>query len=188
MWSPQFLSPLIKGLSNITRVVKTTKQEHLVAWHREDCEPHDWKFMLHTTTSVPAEFCHLSSWPTLYDPAEFPCLAKTTPRPTFSFTFTYTTYALYLSFISLINEIWTDADLWLICSSKQWFADVVARLLVKNLPAMQETWARSLGQKDSLEKGNGFLLQWFYLENSMDRGVWWAAVYGVAMNQIWLND
>ena len=26
-------------------------------------------------------------------------------------------------------------------------------LLVKNLPAMQETWVRSLGQEDSLEKG-----------------------------------
>ena len=25
--------------------------------------------------------------------------------------------------------------------------------LVKNLPAMQETWVRSLGQKDPLEKG-----------------------------------
>ena len=25
--------------------------------------------------------------------------------------------------------------------------------MVKNLPAMQETWARSLGQEDSLEKG-----------------------------------
>ena len=26
-------------------------------------------------------------------------------------------------------------------------------LTVKNLPAMQETWVRSLGQEDSLEKG-----------------------------------
>ena len=25
--------------------------------------------------------------------------------------------------------------------------------MVKNLPAMQETWVRSLGQKDPLEKG-----------------------------------
>ena len=25
--------------------------------------------------------------------------------------------------------------------------------MVKNLPAMQETWARSLGQEDPLEKG-----------------------------------
>ena len=26
-------------------------------------------------------------------------------------------------------------------------------LIVKNLPAMQETWVRSLGQEDPLEKG-----------------------------------
>ena len=26
-------------------------------------------------------------------------------------------------------------------------------LMVKNLPAMQETWVQSLGQKDPLEKG-----------------------------------
>ena len=28
--------------------------------------------------------------------------------------------------------------------------------------------------------GNGNLLQYSYLENSMERGIWWAAVYGVA--------
>ena len=31
-------------------------------------------------------------------------------------------------------------------------ASLVAQL-VKNLPAMQETWVRSLGREDSLEKG-----------------------------------
>ena len=32
------------------------------------------------------------------------------------------------------------------------WASLVAQL-VKNLPAMQETWVQSLGQKDPLEKG-----------------------------------
>ena len=32
------------------------------------------------------------------------------------------------------------------------WASLVAQL-VKNLPAMQETWVRPLGQEDSLEKG-----------------------------------
>ena len=32
------------------------------------------------------------------------------------------------------------------------FKAMVAQM-VKNLPAMQETWVRSLGQEDSLEKG-----------------------------------
>ena len=33
------------------------------------------------------------------------------------------------------------------------FLSSLAAQLVKNLPAMQETWARSLGQEDPLEKG-----------------------------------
>ena len=35
--------------------------------------------------------------------------------------------------------------------------------LVKNLPAMQETWVRSLGQEDPLEKGMA-------IHSSLDRG------------------
>ena len=37
--------------------------------------------------------------------------------------------------------------------------------MVKNLPAVRETWVRSLGQEDPLEKG-----MYSCLENSMDRG------------------
>ena len=31
---------------------------------------------------------------------------------------------------------------------------------------------------------NGYSLQYSCLENSMDRGAWWATVYGVAKSQI----
>ena len=37
--------------------------------------------------------------------------------------------------------------------------------MVKNVPAMQETWVRSLGQKDPLEKGMATLSSIPYLEN-----------------------
>ena len=50
--------------------------------------------------------------------------------------------------------------------------------LVKNLPAVQETWIRSLGWEDPLEKEmatHSSILAWI-----MDRGAWWAAVHGVA--------
>ena len=48
--------------------------------------------------------------------------------------------------------------------------------MVKNLPAMQETWVRSLGWEDLLEK---IPLQDSYLENSKDRGAWWAKSLGL---------
>ena len=52
--------------------------------------------------------------------------------------------------------------------------------MVKNLPAKQETWVRSLGWEDSPGEGNGYPLQYSCLENPMDRGAWWASVHGVA--------
>ena len=54
---------------------------------------------------------------------------------------------------------------------------------VKSLPAMQETWARSLGQEDPLEKGNGYPLQYSCLENPMDSGAWGATVHGVTKSR-----
>ena len=52
--------------------------------------------------------------------------------------------------------------------------------MVKHLLAMQETWVGSLGQEDPLEKKNGNPLQYPYLVNPMDRGVWQATVHGFA--------
>ena len=37
-------------------------------------------------------------------------------------------------------------------------------------------------------EGNGYPLQYSCLENSMDRGAWWATVHGVANSQTRLND
>ena len=39
---------------------------------------------------------------------------------------------------------------------------------VKNLPAMWEAQAQSLGKKDSPEKGNGYLLEYSWLGNPME--------------------
>ena len=54
---------------------------------------------------------------------------------------------------------------------------------VKNLPAMQETWVRSLGQEDPLEEGmatHSSILAW---RIPMDRGAWQATIHGVAKHQ-----
>ena len=51
--------------------------------------------------------------------------------------------------------------------------------LVKNLPAMLETWVKSLGWEDPLEEGmatHSSILAW---RIPMDRGAWQATVHGV---------
>ena len=57
------------------------------------------------------------------------------------------------------------------------WASLVAQL-VKNLPAMQETWVQYLGWEDPLEKATAYPLQYSGLENSMNRGTWQATVHG----------
>ena len=56
------------------------------------------------------------------------------------------------------------------------FASLIAQT-VKNLPAMQETWVRSLGQEDPGE-GNGNPLQYSCLENPTGREAWQATGHG----------
>ena len=58
---------------------------------------------------------------------------------------------------------------------------------LKSLLAMRETWVRSLGWERSLGEGNGNPLQYSCLENSMDRGAWWATVHGVAKSRTRLS-
>ena len=58
---------------------------------------------------------------------------------------------------------------------------------VKNLPAVQERWVESLGQKDPLEKGRATHFSNSCLENPMDRGAWWATVFGVTKSQTQLS-
>jgi len=53
--------------------------------------------------------------------------------------------------------------------------------MVKNLPVIQDgTLVPYLGWEEPPGEGNGNLLQYSYLENSKDRGAWWATVHGVA--------
>ena len=60
--------------------------------------------------------------------------------------------------------------------------------VIKNLPAMQETRVRSLGQEDPMEEDmatHSSILAW---ENPMDSGAWWATVHGVAKRRTWLSN
>ena len=59
------------------------------------------------------------------------------------------------------------------------WASLVAQS-IKNPPARQETWVRSVGWEDPLEKRmatHSRILAW---RIPTDRGIWWATVHGVA--------
>ena len=59
--------------------------------------------------------------------------------------------------------------------------------MVKNLPAVWESWVRSLGGEDPLEEGmatHASILAW---RIPMDRGAWWATVHGAIKSQTCLS-
>ena len=45
-----------------------------------------------------------------------------------------------------------------------------------------------LGSGRSAGEGNGYPLQYYCLEDSMDREAWWATVHEISKSQIQLND
>ena len=60
------------------------------------------------------------------------------------------------------------------------FATSLVAQMVKNLPAVEETWVPSLGWEDPLEEGmatHSSILAW---RIPMDRRAWWVTVRGVA--------
>ena len=67
------------------------------------------------------------------------------------------------------------------------WASLLAQL-VKNLPAMQQTWIRSQGWEDPLEEGmatHSNILAW---RIPMDRGVWRATAHQVAKSWTQLSN
>ena len=60
--------------------------------------------------------------------------------------------------------------------------------MVKNLPAVQETWVQPLGWEDPLEKGMATHSSFLAWRIPMDRGAWQATVQGVAKSQTRLRD
>ena len=60
--------------------------------------------------------------------------------------------------------------------------------MVKNLPASAGDLSSTPGSGRSPEVGNGHLLQYSGLENSMDRGAWRATVHGALKSQTRLSD
>ena len=63
------------------------------------------------------------------------------------------------------------------------WASLVAQM-VKNLPAIQETQVRSLGQEDALEKGMATHSSVFAWRIPGTEEPWWATVHGVLQERI----
>ena len=59
---------------------------------------------------------------------------------------------------------------------------------VNNLPANAENMGLIPGSERSSAEGNGNLFQYSCLENSMDKGTWWAAVDRVTKSWTQLSD
>ena len=60
--------------------------------------------------------------------------------------------------------------------------------MVKNPPAMLETWVPSLSWEDPLEKGKATYSNILAWRIPMDRGARWPTVNGVAKSQTRLSD
>ena len=72
-------------------------------------------------------------------------------------------------------------------SLKSCRASLVAQM-VKNPPAIQETWVQSLGWEDPLEEGMATRSSIFAWRIPMDRGAWQATTHGIARSWIQLSD
>ena len=59
--------------------------------------------------------------------------------------------------------------------------------MAKYLPAMQETWVRSLGGEEALEEGMVAHSSILAGKNPMDRRVGWVTVHGVIKSQTQLK-
>ena len=55
--------------------------------------------------------------------------------------------------------------------------------MVKNLPAIQQTWVRSLGLEEPLEKEMAIHSRTLDWKNPMERGAWQVTVHGVTKSQ-----
>ena len=70
----------------------------------------------------------------------------------------------------------------------QYSWDSLVAQMIKNLPAIQETWVPSLGWEDPLEEGMATYSSIFAWRIPMDTGAWQATVHGTANCQTQLSN
>ena len=100
-------------------------------------------------------------------------------------------------------KIWRELTMYLVTQELWWRSTVRFMLFscllmqhmgfpdgsrIKNLPANARDVYSIPGLGRYPGEGHGNPLQYFCLENPMERGVWWATVHGVMKNWTWLSD
>ena len=105
---------------------------------------------------------------------------------------------LHLLWWSVISDLTTARRLWLTEASDDcWHFLTVKYFLIRGFSGGSDSKESACNAGDiglipgagrSPGKGNGNSLQYSCLENSVDRGAWWATVHGVAKRWTWLND
>ena len=80
-----------------------------------------------------------------------------------------------------LYKLWVNCPLFSNIKNRRMWSEVAWACNGGDLGSIPE-WERSPGE------GNGYPLQYSYLENSMERGAWWATVHGVAKSQTQLGN
>ena len=144
------------------------KQDDSEKWHVPATTCH-WPWRLQATSKTPHSPCHLGCWEIHLHTMEWERVRVLRGELT-----------VLWRFLFKISEFALPCG-------KNRLASLVAQM-VKNPPAMQETWVWSLGQEDPLEEDvatHSSILTW---RIHMDRGSWWAMVHGVVESWTRLND
>ena len=86
------------------------------------------------------------------------------------------TISYKISYKDILNNMGNTAIFY---SNYKWSIASLVAQMVKNLPAMQETWVKKVPWRQEW-----LPLQYSCLENPMDRGAWWATVHGVGCKEL----
>ena len=86
------------------------------------------------------------------------------------------------------NVIYSFASLWILSAYKRHARGFPSGSDGKESACNTEDPGSILGLGRSPGERNGYSIQYFFLDNSMDRGAWRATVHGVAKSPMWLSN
>ena len=103
------------------------------------------------------------------------------PWSSFNFSLAPSTHEFPEMILGYFNGAKHSVTIWFL------YMDSLVAQMVKNLPAVQETWVPSLGWEDPLEEGMATYSSSLAWRIPMDRGAWQATVHGITKSWTWLS-